>query len=371
MDSIFIPKKIRVGYQNRDDTYTKKLAYVIYYDAKGVLRKEKSWEDWRDKDIPFEEFDNIPQSGFVINKDISRYNWGHFGSNRSYIRMYDPRGIEFEITPENLIGILMNSNCLRKGLEGEFIYAWVGKELVLLPVCSEEYRQAVEYTSLQDKSIKSKNLILGASYKDKKGDDWIYIGKFNHYLLKRNYEKDGYERCKNKHHIFISPDQILSKDIQYIYKDSINFLSTCTNENPVENYSSIVDQLKNKDSFNEIVEFKESENYNSVSIDINNIKDNNYYSKNILSVNNDDSHYFFEYDAETKTIKKWAICCVFDTPMHHYYYQNVDCNKFIGFAMILNSVISTDFIECVSGGSTGNRFMISKNEIYHYTPYIE
>ena len=40
----FIPKKIKVGYQDRDDTYTGKLAYVIYYDEKGKLRKENSWQ---------------------------------------------------------------------------------------------------------------------------------------------------------------------------------------------------------------------------------------------------------------------------------------------------------------------------------------
>ena len=32
---IFIPKKINVGFQNRKDTYTGKLAYVIYYDEDG------------------------------------------------------------------------------------------------------------------------------------------------------------------------------------------------------------------------------------------------------------------------------------------------------------------------------------------------
>ena len=35
--NIFIPKKINVGYQNRSDTYTGKLAYVIYYDEKGSV----------------------------------------------------------------------------------------------------------------------------------------------------------------------------------------------------------------------------------------------------------------------------------------------------------------------------------------------
>mgnify|MGYP003293415702 CR=1 FL=1 len=39
--NIFIPKKIKVGFQTREDTYTKKLAYVIYYDTQGKLRKDK------------------------------------------------------------------------------------------------------------------------------------------------------------------------------------------------------------------------------------------------------------------------------------------------------------------------------------------
>ena len=39
--SIYIPKKIKVGYQNRYDTYTKKLAYVIYYDEKGKENKDE------------------------------------------------------------------------------------------------------------------------------------------------------------------------------------------------------------------------------------------------------------------------------------------------------------------------------------------
>ena len=46
--NIFIPKIINVGYQNRSGTYTGKLAYVIYYDEKGKLRKEASWNNWRD-----------------------------------------------------------------------------------------------------------------------------------------------------------------------------------------------------------------------------------------------------------------------------------------------------------------------------------
>jgi len=63
-----IPKTIKVGFQKRADTYTQQLGYIIYYDQKNVLRKESSWESWRDKKIEPQEFKNEPTSGFVLNK---------------------------------------------------------------------------------------------------------------------------------------------------------------------------------------------------------------------------------------------------------------------------------------------------------------
>ena len=114
--TIFLPSKINVGFQNRNDTYTKKLAYVIYYDNKGVLRKEKSWDGWRDKTIPNEEYDNIPTSGFVLNKKVGGYDtgWNH---RQTYVRVYDPRNFEFEISVPNLLYILENATSTKgKGL---------------------------------------------------------------------------------------------------------------------------------------------------------------------------------------------------------------------------------------------------------------
>lgn len=143
--SIFIPKIINVGYQNRSETYTGKLAYVIYYDEKGKLRKETSWNGWRDENIPNNEYDNIPTEGFVLNKKAGDYStgWDH---RHAYCRVYDPRGFEFEITIENLLYILENANCIRgKGLEGEFVYGWDGKDLVLMPVESPDYKEIAEF----------------------------------------------------------------------------------------------------------------------------------------------------------------------------------------------------------------------------------
>jgi hypothetical protein len=79
MANIFVAPKIKIGFQNRTDTFIGKLAYVIYYDEKGKLRKEKSWQSWRDKSIEPQDFDNVPTDGFTINKDIKRYRTDEAG----------------------------------------------------------------------------------------------------------------------------------------------------------------------------------------------------------------------------------------------------------------------------------------------------
>jgi hypothetical protein len=180
---LFIPDKIRVGFQNREDTFTKKLAYVIYYDLKGVLRKEKSWQTWRDKKIDPVEFDNVPTEGFVLNKKVGGYR-GHFNFRDAHVRVYDPRDFEFEISVPNLLFILRECDCYRgKGLEGKFVYAWDGTELVLLPERSEDYQNSKKYTVLQGQKVKVKELVPGASYITKKQVLLTYLGKFDYYSV--------------------------------------------------------------------------------------------------------------------------------------------------------------------------------------------
>ena len=98
---LFIPKKCKVGFNIREDCYTKKLGYVIAFDGK-KWRKEHSWENWIQKpceevfekygenkdgtpnynkrinkiigeEIKPTEFDNVPTSGFVLNKKVGGY----------------------------------------------------------------------------------------------------------------------------------------------------------------------------------------------------------------------------------------------------------------------------------------------------------
>lgn len=182
---LFIPEKVKVGFNRRDGTYTGSLAYVIYYDQKGVLRKEKSWESWRDKKIKPVEFDNVPTEGFVLNKGVGgqRQSYG-WNARNEYIRVYDPRDFEFEISVANLLFILRECDCSRgKGLEGKFAYAWDGTELVLLPAISEDYQNSKQFTSLQNQGVKVKEMIAGASYTTKKQEDLTYLGRFDYYFM--------------------------------------------------------------------------------------------------------------------------------------------------------------------------------------------
>lgn len=182
--SIFLPRRIRVGFQARNDTYTKRLAYVIYYDEKNKIRKEASWEGWRDHAIEPIEYDNEPTEGFVLNKKVGGYagDWGDY--RQAYVRVYDPRGFEFEITVPNLLYILEHTSSIKgKGLDGKFVYGWDGTDLVLLPTCSPDYAvlAALNTKRFENDTVKAKDLKIGATYLTKDNKRCVYMGKFDYY----------------------------------------------------------------------------------------------------------------------------------------------------------------------------------------------
>lgn len=239
-EQLFIPKKIKVGYQERKDTYTKKLAYVIYYDSKGALRKEKSWEGWRDKKIDSSEFDNSPTEGFVLNKKVGGYksDWNH---RATYARVFDPRGFEFEISVPNLLYILQETDCTKgKGLIGEFVYAWDGKDLILLPAVSEEYRKSTDYSALQGQKVGVRELIAGAVYETKKQQKWIYLGRYNWHETDRysyHWKNGGSIRSVKKSFIFANEEGKIEHPI------SLTNISRCVSDTPVDNYAELLEKF--------------------------------------------------------------------------------------------------------------------------------
>lgn len=282
--NIFIPKKINVGFQNRDDTYTGKLAYVIYYDEKGKLRKEKSWNSWRDQNIPNEEFDNVPISGFVLNKRAGgveeSYGWN---TRKTYCRVYDPRNFEFEITIENLLYILENANSIKgKGLEGDFVYGWSGKDLVLLPVEAPDYKEIEKYNNIvsNNESIKAKDLIIGATYLDKENKEYVYMGKYDYFSVGYQWIENGeYKTSKYYKDVPYGHFKINCKcinDLNYgkyywfaykydnnewgfcQYKSiSKNKIITCVNTKCSDDYANIYEQMIRNNSYSPIDENKD------------------------------------------------------------------------------------------------------------------
>lgn len=234
--SIFLPEKIKVGYQERGGTYTGNLAYIIYFDEKGVLRKEKSWESWRDKQIEPQEFTNEPTSGFVLNKKAGGYStgWNH---RQTYVRVYDPRGFEFEITVPNLLYILENTSSIKgKGLEGEFVYGWDGKDLILIPTESPDYIELSKFNDIVHNSqkFKGKDLILGATYLTKDNHNYIYMGRFESYDSWRGTKERG------KSYFFMSDSHAGS----LVTLKSLTKLIAVVSEDCVDNFAELMDEVE-------------------------------------------------------------------------------------------------------------------------------
>jgi len=241
-NTIFIPKTIKVGYQERKDTYTGQLAYIIYYDQRNVLRKEKSWQSWRDKKIQAQEFSNEPTSGFVLNKKVGDYSngWDH---RKSYCRVFDPRNFEFEITIENLLYILENASSIKgKGLEGDFVYGWSGSDLLLIPVESPDYVELVKLNDLrhEHKKFDGKNLIVGATYKTDQNESLVYLGRF--------YESNG-DRKETKTYFFYDLQSSYRK-IRTV-KSLTNTIIEVIDETCVEDFSNLMDELLKSDTYSE------------------------------------------------------------------------------------------------------------------------
>jgi len=251
-NTLTIPKSIKAGFQERKDTYSKKLAYVIYTDSKGKLRKENSWNSWISKDIPAEDYDNIPMSGFVLNRNVG-------GTRRSYswnarvekVRVYDPRGFEIEIDIENMLFILEECSSIKgKGLEGEFIYSWNGPCLVLLPTSSQEYIESTKFNVLQTEKVTAADMVVGSSYLTKKKDKVIYMGRHIWWGTPTLYRYRSTAKFGVKKHIFAkevveSETNQYGRESDYLIESGFTNIAQRVTSDPVPQYADIFERMMN------------------------------------------------------------------------------------------------------------------------------
>lgn len=269
---LFISKRIHVGFCKRDGTYSGKLAYVTYEDNKGKMRKEVSWNNWRDKNIPVEVYDNEPLAGYVIHKSINQY--AYWTGKRTAVRIYDPRGFEFEISLNNLVSLISHANLIDGEIQEKCIFAQMGADLVLLSTNSEIYKEAVSYTERQDDKVAAKDLKPGYIYLKRKGEDnqYIYIGYYDTYVWEEDKEYREDQRRhryynnymyvhahKKKRHVFINVNIVDKDDTRWrraFQWPSVSTFAQCISDEPVENFEKIRDSFLKSDQHQPIVDIK-------------------------------------------------------------------------------------------------------------------
>lgn len=270
--TFFMPKQINVGFQERNNTFTGNLAYVIYFDENGVLRKETSWNNWRDQSLDNQIFDNEPTEGFVLNKKAGGYSTG-WNYRQSYVRVYDPRGFEFEITIPNLLYILENTTSTKgKGLEGKFVYGWEGTDLVLIPCDSPDYIELCKYNEFrhETKRIGAKDVKIGATYLTKNNEELIYMGRFDEHYKYLDESLSQSIATKNAFY-FIERGEKCFK--LHVLKSPLGKLIACIDEKYVDDYADLFERIEgsykyspidsNKDEYS-LISFEEFKNWFSI-----------------------------------------------------------------------------------------------------------
>ena len=203
------------------------------------------------------EFDNVPTEGFVLNKKVGGYSngWDH---RSTYCRVYDPRGFEFEISVPNLLFILQECNAMKgKGLEGTFVYAWDGKDLVLLPTTSADYQESQKFTEMQSQKIGVKDLVEGCTYKTKQMEDYIYLGKFNWFTDNYQYSNDAHATTScSKTHVFYKVEKPKYGEHIESFNGLTKFASKVS-DSPVSNYAELLDEF-NASKFSGVINSPET-----------------------------------------------------------------------------------------------------------------
>lgn len=223
--------------KNRVEPYNEYTAYL------GRIISDESF-------IPY-EFDNVPTSGFVLNKRVGGYSsgWNH---RQTYARVYDPRGFEFEISMENLLFILQECNSVKgKALEGEFVYSWSGKDLILLPTSSSDYSDSKKFNEVQKGKISVKDLIVGHEYLHKSNEHVVYLGRLNYCDTTNYYGEVGVG------HVFYN-----TKSTKFHLGEAVSSISSKTSDGIVDNFGDILIDFDNKHKFtnlkHDLIDYKDA-----------------------------------------------------------------------------------------------------------------
>jgi hypothetical protein len=168
----------------------------------------------------------------------------------AHIRVYDPRGFEFEISVENLLYILQECTSTKgKGLEGDFVYAFDGKDLVLLPTSSQEYISSRKFTDGLTSKVSKNDMKEGCVYITKKQEEVIYLGKQSWYdpgkYFNNHKDEIGQYEFKGDKHIFaLVEEPVDCYECPYLAESGFTRISSKVSDVIATDYADRFDKFK-------------------------------------------------------------------------------------------------------------------------------
>lgn len=233
MPKAVIPQNLYVGFQMRAASKNRPsadggkyvaLGFLTYRNEKGKLWNQKSFDNWRDKDIPRIPLDNNPTTGMVVIGFATRMS-----TSNKFICIEDPRNFQVEITVENFINILKKVTIVNGIIQDKMVWGWNNK-LHLYKVGEDDYLEAkanFEYGS--QSTILPKNVPLGSEIMLFNGKRGLYYGGWH--IVEDNWEKNyaGYfnnstpKPVKTKRYQFLKIDDHFEKwssaQIKHIFSE--------------------------------------------------------------------------------------------------------------------------------------------------------
>jgi hypothetical protein len=148
----------------------------------------------------------------------------------------------------------MHSDVSKRDIQEECIFAWSGKDLVLLPVNSEDYQKALSHTKKQAKNISVKDLKVGYQYSCKSSEDvYIYMGRYDYYDI--NIWRCSLQEYKGKRHIFYKRDKDEdSWDMQSYASNVQNKLAECISDEPDREFQKLLNGFLNSKHHLQIID---------------------------------------------------------------------------------------------------------------------
>lgn len=209
-----IPTDLYIGFSTRynSDKNLYKLGYIVEHGTTvGHIKSIASVDKWSKETSIGTVLEGIMQSnkplnGFAVSNIVFRRSG--WGDDKTIWQITDPRGFDFQISSNNMANILSTCTIINGIIQENCVIGISNKNVVLLPVNSEPYLEAIGATDIRNKPlIPMSELKKGDIVRLKRGITIIYFGCYHYIGVKNSYRSAGIVCGEKKYHFYIEYDE--------------------------------------------------------------------------------------------------------------------------------------------------------------------